>query len=138
MWTSRSREHAPKHHPPLPSKPYILIGAARSLGRFDLEHAPPARLHVDGQTPQSPFLERASGGHGASPARQGFGLHAPLVSPHPPHPLRAPWRNEVDVGAFRADGRVEAERPAAALKIELVDVVQEDNEGRRSHPAHTG
>src|SRR5258705_10644340 len=99
MWTSRSRKHASEHHPPLPSKPYVLIAADCSLGRFDLQEAAAARHNVDGQTSKSPFLNGAAGGHETGPAVQSFALNPPLVVPHEPLPVVPPSRDEVQVAA---------------------------------------
>src|SRR2546422_7043630 len=112
MWTSGSGYHTSKHHSPLSSKPDIIVAAALRLGGSYAKDPAATALNVDWQPSQAPLLDRTACADGPGSTRQGLGLHATLIGPHPPATARIS-RNEVDVGPLRRERRIESEGPPA-------------------------
>src|SRR5690242_8268958 len=114
MWTSGSRNHTPKNHSPLPSKPYVVVTAALGLGRPDAEDPAAATQNVDWEPCQPPLLNCAPGADCARPTGQRFAFDAALIGPHPPGAAPV-LGNEVDVRALGRERRIESQRAAALL-----------------------
>src|SRR6267143_566823 len=108
MWTNRSSNNTSEYQSGLPQQPHVVITAVRGQPSPNLERPPAPGPDRGGKRPQAPVLDRARRGHGPGTAGQRLVLHPPLVRPHPPPLSRARGRDEVDVGAFGAEGRVGA------------------------------
>src|SRR6266481_9520694 len=103
MWRSSSVNHTAHHEPRLPSQPHIVVYPLGSLTGPDLEPLGAPGPERDRQLDQAPIGERAGGGHGTRPTREGFVLHPALVGAHTPFGRARGRRHEVDIRAPRPE-----------------------------------